>query len=59
MEYLKFIPEGWNETKEEFSLENIKEALGTGEIIQGKVYECDSHFNLYVKLRRKLKRDNP
>ena len=51
MEYFKFIPEGWNESKEDISLENIKSALNTGEIMQGKVYECDSNFNLHVRLR--------
>ena len=51
MEYLRFIPEGWNESKENISLENVKDALNTGEIMQGKVYECDSNFNLHVKLR--------
>ena len=51
MEYLKFIPEGWNDTKEEFNLDNIKNALNTGEIMQGKVYSCDSNFNLHIKLR--------
>ena len=52
MEYCKFIPEGWNESKENISLEHLKEALTTGEIMQGKVYRCDSNFNLHVKLRR-------
>lgn len=52
MEYLKFIPEGWNDTKENISLDNVKNALNTGEIMQGKVYECDSNFNLHIKLRR-------
>ena len=51
MEYLKFIPEGWNETKEDFNIDNVREALDTGKIMQGKVYECDSNFNLHVKLR--------
>ena len=52
MEYLKFIPEGWNNENENKSIENIRTALNTGEIMQGKVYECDSNFNLHVKLRR-------
>ena len=54
MEYQRFIPEGWNESKENISLENVKLALDTGEIMQGKVYECDSNFNLHVKFRRKF-----
>ena len=58
MEYEKFIPEGWNESKEEFNLDTIKSALDTGAIMQGKVYECDNNFNLHVRLRRKLDRYN-
>ncbi|MBR2289879.1 MAG: hypothetical protein IJ867_04610 [Clostridia bacterium] len=57
MEYLKFIPEGWNERNENLSLENVKSALDSGEIMQGKVYECDSNFNLHVKLRREFDGD--
>ena len=56
MEYFKFIPEGWNESKEDINLETVKSALNTGEIMQGKVYECDSNFNLHVRLRRKFNR---
>ena len=56
MEYLKFIPEGWSDYKEDISLENLRLALNTGEIIQGKVYECDANFNLYEKLRREFNR---
>ena len=52
MEYLKFIPEGWNVSEENISLASLKNALNTGEIMQGKVYECDSNFNLHIKLRR-------
>lgn len=54
MEYLKFIPEGWNEENQNVNLESIKSALDTGKIMQGKVYECDSNFNLYVKLGENL-----
>ncbi len=50
MEYLKFIPEGWIENKEDYKLDFIKNAYKTGEIIQGKVYDCDSYYNLHIKL---------
>ena len=58
MEYFKFIPEGWNNCEDNMSLENVKSAFHTGEIIQAKVYECDENFNLHVKLRRKYNRSN-
>ena len=48
----KYIPEGWNEEIPKFDIDSIKSALDTGEILQGKVYNCDSKFNLHVKLRR-------
>lgn len=51
MEYFKFIPEGWNDNLQNFNLDNVKSALNTGEIMQGKVFECDSNFNLHIKLR--------
>lgn len=50
MEYSKFIPEGWVENKPEYGLESLKHAFNTGEIIQGYVYDCDSNYNLHVKL---------
>ena len=57
MEYQNYIPEGWNEEVQNINLESVKTALNTGEIMQGKVYECDSNFNLHVKLRRKFNRN--
>mgnify|MGYP001126768170 CR=1 FL=1 len=50
MEYLKFIPEGWIETEANYALNNIKDAFENGKIMQGLVYDCDSRFNLHVKL---------
>ena len=54
---MEYTPEGWNEETQSFNLENLKSALDTGAIMQGKVYECDSNFNLHVKLRRKFDRN--
>ncbi len=50
MEYQKFIPEGWIETKEEYNLDIIKKAFHYGETMQGYVNHCDEWFNLYVDL---------
>lgn len=50
MEYLKFIPEGWIETKENYGIDAIKKAYETGKTMQGFVGACDSNFNLQVKL---------
>ena len=55
MEYQKFIPEGWQELKENFSIEELNKASISGEIIQGKVASCDSNYNLYVNLGNNIK----
>jgi ribosomal protein S1 len=50
MEYLNFIPEGWIETKEEYEINSLKDAMQNSKTMQGLVYECDSNYNLHVKL---------
>ena len=50
MEYQKFIPEGWYNTKEEFSMHKIENAMKTGQVIQGFAYKCDADYNIHVKL---------
>ena len=55
MEYQKFIPEGWLETKESFSKNSLMNAFQEGKVLQGIAEECDSKFNLYVNLGDNLK----
>ena len=50
MEYLKFIPEGWNETNNTYELSELKQAYQNGDIIQGFVHKYDDNYNLHVKL---------
>lgn len=50
MEYQKFIPEGWQGTNENYSVEFLKNAWNLGSVIEGKVNTCDENFNLHVKL---------
>lgn len=51
MEYeQKIIPEGWNETKENYNLEQLQNAKLQGTIIQGFVKKCDEKCNLEVQL---------
>lgn len=50
MEYQKFIPEGWYNTKEKLSITELQKAKETGKVIQGLVYKCDNKFNIHVKL---------
>ena len=50
MEYQKFIPEGWEETKDEMSKSFIQEAFDSGKTLQGYVNKCDSNYNLHLNL---------
>ena len=54
MEYQKFIPEGWYETKEEYSLDSLKNAFSSGKIVEGYVKSCDNDYNLHVKFGTSL-----
>lgn len=55
MEYQKFIPEGWENTKDELDTELLKKAFNNGEILQGYVNTCDSKFNLHINLGNDIK----
>lgn len=50
MEYTNFIPEGWIESKADYGIEKLKTAFNNEETIQGYVYDCDSNYNLHVRL---------
>ena len=54
MEYIKFIPEGWIDTKQEYELSDLQSAYNTGKIIQGFVEKYDDNFNLHVKLNNTI-----
>jgi len=53
MEYQKFIPEGWVETKD--NLDNLQKAFTDGDILQGYVNNCDSNYNLHIDLGNNIK----
>ena len=50
MEYQKFIPEGWIDTKAEFDNNLLRKAFENGEVLQGYVNNCDSNYNLHINL---------
>lgn len=50
----KFIPEGWNETQENFNLEQLQEAMLAGTVMQGFVNKCDENYNLQIHLNRDI-----
>lgn len=55
MEYQKFIPEGWIDTKVELNNTLLKEAFENGEILQGYVNDCDFNYNLHIDLGNNIK----
>lgn len=55
MEYQKFIPEGWEETRDEMTKSFIQDAFESGKILQGYVNECDSNYNLHLNLGNNIK----
>ncbi len=54
MEYQKFIPEGWKNTKEEFNLMELQTAKQSGTILQGLVEKCDENYNLQIQLGKNI-----
>ena len=50
----KFLPEGWESTKENFNLEQLYEAKQNGTVIQGFVNKCDENYNLQIHLDRDI-----
>lgn len=50
----KFIPEGWNETKEDFDLRQLQNAKEQGTILQGLVKKCDENCALQIRLGENL-----
>lgn len=55
MEYLKFIPEGWENANECFSRNDLERAMNDKSILQGVVENCDSNYNLHVNFGDNIK----
>lgn len=55
MEYLKFIPEGWENANESFSKNDLEQAMNDKSILQGVVENCDSNYNLHVSFGDNIK----
>ena len=55
MEYLKFIPEGWENANEAFSKNDLERAMNDKCILQGVVENCDSNYNLHVNFGDNIK----
>ena len=54
MEYQKFIPEGWIDTKAELNNILLRQAFERGDVLQGYVNNCDSHYNLHINLGKNI-----
>ena len=54
MKDTKYLPEGWDNIVDECDNISIKEAYANGKILQGLVKNCDSNYNLHIKLGENL-----
>ena len=54
MELQKFVPEGWNDVREELDLETLKQAKLEGKVLQGFVEKCDENCNLQIPLGKNI-----
>ena len=55
MEYQKFIPEGWNKTRDELDNNLLNKAFLNGDTLQGYVNNCDSSYNLHIDLGNNIR----
>ncbi len=55
MEYLKFIPEGWENANEGFTIGSLEQAFNDKSVLQGVVENCDSNYNLHLNLGNNIK----
>ena len=55
MLYQRFIPEGWNESENKYSMQDLKSALDKNATLQGKIERIDNKFNAYINLGNDIK----
>ncbi len=55
MLYQRFIPEGWNESENKYSVQDLKSALDKNTTLQGKIEKIDNKFNAYINLGNNIK----
>ena len=55
MLYQRFIPEGWNENINKYSMQDLKEALDEKITLQGKIEKIDNKHNAYINLGDNIK----
>ena len=55
MEYLKFIPEGWENPNEGLTKAGLEDVMKNGTVLQGMVDNCDSNYNLHVRFGDNIK----
>ena len=54
MSYQRIQPEGWDILDISYSMDQINNAWKNGEILQAKVIECDSSYNLHIDLGKDI-----
>ena len=55
MIYQRFIPEGWNKEKIEYSIEELKKASDNNITLSGKISNIDNNHNAYIDLGNSVK----
>ena len=55
MIYQRFIPEGWNQENNKYSIEQLKKAQVQNAVLEGKINNIDDQHNVYIDLGNNIK----
>ena len=55
MIYQRFIPEGWNNDMNKYSMQDLKGALDKNITLQGRIEKIDKEYNAYINLGNNIK----
>ena len=55
MIYQRFIPEGWNNDVNKYSMQDLKGALDKNITLQGRIEKIDKEYNAYINLGNNIK----
>ncbi len=55
MIYQRFVPEGWNQENNKYSIEELKRAREQNAVLEGKIHNIDYNHNVYIDLGNNIK----
>ena len=55
MIYQRYIPEGWNQKDNQYSIEELRRAQAKSVVLEGKINNIDYQHNVYVDLGNNIK----